>query len=162
MRVIDASRILVAAVLAILPLVRGDQDAESRTPKVVSSIIDALARERDDPIDFGDETSTAWSYANHPTDTDAAILGVSVLWKKNRRALVELVWWRQKDPEVRKCVLLLYYSMAKAEASNFPDFKAYSERFHERETVERKREIDEVLKIVDSYRPVLRKSYGME
>lgn len=112
---------------------------------ILASLLKAGHRLETHPIDEPeDEVSLAWDYALSRNDTSTATTGVLALWKKHKRALVELVWWRQNDPEVRKAILLLFYALSKVEADNFPEFESYASRYENTEAVRRKKEIEEV------------------
>jgi hypothetical protein len=107
-----------------------------------------------------EEISNSWDAAVHPNNSKAGVLGVVSLWAKGDLGIVELVWWRQKDPEVRKCILLLYYSLTKVEADNFPQFEAYAARFDKAEAAARRAEIEEVKKLADASRAKLQKAFA--
>lgn len=118
--------------------------AESTDP-IVASVTTATERLGLKPLDEREnEISLAWDYALSRNDTPTAVLGIVSLWKKDRRALVELAWWRQRDSAVRKAILLLFYALTKVEADNFPRFEDYAVRFETTESASRTKEIDEV------------------
>ena len=155
--------ILFAVFVGILMLnlgVRADPARET-VNSVLAATLQAKARVDTKPLDEReDEIFTAWDYALSRSNSEAGSRGVVSLWGKGHRALVELVWWRQKDPEVRKCILLLYYSLTKVEADNFPDFPAYAARFEKAEAEARKGEIEEVKKLADASRDELKKAFA--
>ena len=128
---------------------------------LLTDILHAKERIDEQPVDaVPEEIADSWQAALHPTDSKTGILGVVSLWGKKRLSLVELIWWRQKSPDVRKCILLLYYGLTKVETDNFPDFAAYAARFSRGEAEARKGEIEEVKRIVAASRPALKQALG--
>jgi hypothetical protein len=136
--------------------------AAEKQPPLVTEILEAVLRNEKRPSDRNDESFNAWDFAIHPNNTKAGILGVTALWKKGQRGLVELAWWRQKDPEVRKCILMLFYSLSKEEASNFPEFVDYAARFGKPEAEARAAEIQEIKRIANENRLTLEKAFLVE
>lgn len=137
-----------------------DNDGENGLSAVVNGILIAKARCDKNPVDpERKEIFNSWSFALSRDDAETGRLGVVSLWMKSKRSLVELVWWRQKDPEVRKCVLLLFYSLSKVELDSFPDFEDYAKRFELKESEERKKEIELVKGLVETGRPLLQKAF---
>lgn len=133
--------------------------AAEKEPQLVTAIIEAVDRNQKQSTDPDDETFNAWSFATHPNDTKAGILGITSLWSKGQHRLVELAWWHQQNPEVRKCILLLFYSLTKEELSNFPDFTDHAARFAKPEAQARESEIEEIKKIANQSRPTLEKAF---
>ena len=127
---------------------------------MVTEILEAVLWNEKRPVDRNSEFVNAWDFATHPGNTKAGILGVTALWQKGQRGYVELAWWRQKDPEVRKCILLLFYSLTKEEASNFPDFLDFAGRFEKQEAEARAAEIEEMRKMANEIRPKLEKVFS--
>jgi hypothetical protein len=128
---------------------------------ILTAVLQAKTRIDTQPVDeVPDETFNSWDYALSKSDSKTGVLGVVSLWGKGQRSLVQLVWWRQKDPEVRKSILLLYYSLTKVEADNFPDFPAYAARFEKAEAEARKGEIEEAKKLADASRDELKKAFA--
>lgn len=127
---------------------------------VLSGLLLAKERVDKEPLDErDDEVFNSWDYALSTSDSEGGKWGVVSLWIKGKRALVELAWWRQRDPEVRKCILLLYYSLTKIEADNFPSFELFATRFAKEEADARKGEIEEVKKIAAANRPALQRAF---
>lgn len=134
--------------------------AESGDPSL-DALLKANERLERRPLDEpADETFLAWDYALSKNDTPTAVIGVAALWRKNRRTLVELVWWRQRDPIARKAVLLLFYGLTKVEAANFPSFEDYAARFAEPESASRKKEIEEVKTVVAMHSKALSAAFA--
>jgi hypothetical protein len=133
--------------------------AAEKEPQLVKAITEAADHNQKQPSDSEDETFNAWSFATHPNDTKAGIRGVTALWSKGQLRLVELAWWHQKNPEVRKCILLLFYSLTKEELSNFPDFTDHATRFAKPEAQARASEIEEIKKIANESRPKLEEAF---
>ncbi len=118
--------------------------AEAPDPSL-AAVLSAKQRLARKPLDEREnEILLSWGYALSKHDTPTGVMGVVSLWNKGHRSLVELVWWRQRDPVVRKSILLLYYGLTKVELDGFPSFEDYAARFEAVESASRKKEIDEV------------------
>ncbi len=92
------------------------------------------------------------------SNTNDSVVAALALWQKGDRSTVELAWFKQNKRSVRVAILALFYAELKMNTSNAPDFDLSISKFREKDSKQRKEELEFVKENMRIFRPLVRKA----